>query len=177
MKSKPTQHSVKELQSYGIKPDILVCRCESKIPEEIKSKLALFCNVRPENVIPNLTAANLYAVPLLLEEQGLAKAVCKKLHLDKIEPKNEAWETMINNIMNITEEIDIAIVGKYMQLQDSYLSVAESLRHGGFANNVNVKVGFVDSEEITNENVKEKLGKYKGIVVPGGFGNRGIEGK
>ena len=177
MKSKPTQHSVKELQSYGIKPDILVCRCESAIPEEIKNKLALFCNVRPENVIPNLTAANLYAVPLLLEEQGLAKAVCKKLHLDKIEPKNEAWEKMIDNIMNINEEIDIAIVGKYMQLQDSYLSVAESLRHGGFANNVNVKVGFVDSEEINDSNVKEKLGKYKGIVVPGGFGNRGIEGK
>ncbi len=177
LKSKPTQHSVKELQSYGIKPDILVCRCESQIPDEIRRKIALFCNVRPENVVPNLTAENLYAVPLMLEEQGLAKAVCNHLHLEKKEPQNEEWKAMIDNIKKINEEIDIAIVGKYMQLQDSYLSVAESLRHGGFANNVKVNVGFVDSEEINDNNVKEILGKYKGIIVPGGFGNRGIDGK
>ena len=134
LKSKPTQHSVKELQSFGIKPDILVCRSEIEISDEIRQKLALFCNVRPENVIPNLTADNLYAVPIMLEEQGLAVAACKHLHLDKIEPKNEEWEAMLEKVRNLNKEVKIALVGKYMLLQDSYLSVAESLRHGGFAN-------------------------------------------
>lgn len=177
IKSKPTQHSVKELQSFGIKPDILVCRTETEIPVEIREKLALFCNVRPENVIPNLTAENLYAVPLMLEKNGLATAVCKKLKLKKIKPQNKEWEKLINNIRNLSGEVNIALVGKYMHLQDSYLSVAESLRHGGFANGVKVNIGFIDSETITEENVKEVLGKYDGILVPGGFGNRGIEGK
>lgn len=177
LKSKPTQHSVKDLQSLGIKPDILVCRSEIEIPEDIRKKLALFCNVRPENVIPNLTAGNLYEVPLMLEKQGLARAVCKKLNLDKIEPQNEEWEKMIDNIKNLSGTVKVALVGKYMQLQDSYLSVAESLRHGGFANGVKVEVGFIDSEGINDENVKEILGEYDGILVPGGFGNRGIQGK
>ena len=177
LKSKPTQHSVKELQSFGIKPDILVCRTEVEIPEEIMEKLALFCNVRKENVIPNLTADNLYAVPLMLEKYGLANAVCKKLKLENIESKNESWENMIENIRNLNGEVNIALVGKYMQLQDSYLSVVESLRHGGFANGVKVNIGFIDSETINENNVKEVLGKYDGILVPGGFGNRGIEGK
>ena len=177
LKSKPTQHSVKELQSFGIKPDILVCRSEIEIPDEIKEKLALFCNVRPENVIPNLTAENLYAVPIMLEKYGLAKAVCKQLRLENIEPKNEEWEKMLDNIRNLNGEVNIALVGKYMQLQDSYLSVAESLRHGGFANGVKVNIGFIDSETITEENVKNVLGKYDGILVPGGFGKRGIDGK
>lgn len=177
LKSKPTQHSVKELQSFGIKPDILVCRSEMDIPKEIRDKLALFCNVRPENVIPNLTAENLYAVPLMLEEQGLATAVCKKLHLDNIEPNNKEWEKMIDNIKNLKGVVKIALVGKYMQLQDSYLSVVESLHHGGFANGVKVKIGFIDSELITDENVKDILKEYDGILVPGGFGSRGIEGK
>ena len=177
IKSKPTQHSVKELQSFGIKPDILVCRTETEIPIEIREKLALFCNVRPENVIPNLTAENLYAVPLMLEKYGLATAVCKKLKLEKSEPQNKEWENLIENIRNLSGEVNIALVGKYMHLQDSYLSVAESLRHGGFANGVKVNVGFIDSETITEKNVKDILGKYDGILVPGGFGNRGIEGK
>ncbi len=177
LKSKPTQHSVKELQSFGIKPDILVCRSEIDIPAEIREKLALFCNVRPENVIPNLTAENLYAVPIMLEKQGLAKAVCKKLNLDKIEPKNEEWEKLIETIRNLKGEVNVALVGKYMQLQDSYLSVAESLRHGGFANGVKVNVGFIDSEKITEDTAKDVLKDYDGILVPGGFGNRGIEGK
>lgn len=177
LKSKPTQHSVKELQSFGIKPDILVCRSEIDIPEDIREKLALFCNVRPENVIPNLTAENLYAVPLMLEKYGLAKAVCKKLRLEKIEPQNEEWEKLIENIRILSGEVNIALVGKYMQLQDSYLSVVESLRHGGFANGVKVNIGFIDSETITEETVKKVLGAYDGILVPGGFGNRGIEGK
>ncbi len=177
LKSKPTQHSVKDLQSFGIKPDILVCRSEIEIPDDIRKKIALFCNVRPENVIPNLTANNLYEVPLLLEEQGLAKAVCKKLNLDKQEPQNEEWEKMIANIEKLSGTVKVALVGKYMQLQDSYLSVAESLRHGGYANGVNVEVGFIDSETITPETVEDILGKYDGILVPGGFGSRGIQGK
>ncbi len=177
LKSKPTQHSVKELQSFGIKPDIIVCRTEIDMPKEIREKLALFCNVRPENVIPNLTAENLYAVPLMLEKQGLAKAVCKQLHLERIEPKNEEWENLIENIRNLKGEVNIALVGKYMQLQDSYLSVAESLRHGGFANGVKVNIGFIDSETIDEYTVKDVLKDYDGILVPGGFGNRGIEGK
>ena len=177
LKSKPTQHSVKELQSFGIKPDILVCRSEMDIPKDIRDKLALFCNVRPENVIPNLTAENLYAVPLMLEKQGLARAVCKKLKLKKIEPQNQNWEKMIKNIRNLKGEVKIALVGKYMQLHDSYLSVIESLHHGGFANGVNVSIGFVDSEKITNKNAKQILKEYDGILVPGGFGSRGIEGK
>ena len=165
LKSKPTQHSVKELQSFGIKPDILVCRSEVDIPEEIRGKLALFCNVRPENVIPNLTAENLYAVPLMLENQGLAKAVCRQLHLERVEPKNEEWEKLIDDIRNLNGEVNIALVGKYMQLQDSYLSVAESLRHGGFANGVKVNVGFIDSETITENTVGKVLKEYDGILV------------
>ena len=177
LKSKPTQHSVKELQSFGIKPDVIVCRSEIEIPDEITEKLALFCNVRKENVIPNLTAENLYAVPLMLEKYGLARAVCKKLHLDKIEPQNEEWEKLIENIRNAKEEVSVALVGKYMQLQDSYLSVAESLRHGGFANGVKVNIGFIDSETITEDTVKDVLKDYDGLLVPGGFGSRGVEGK
>ena len=177
LKSKPTQHSVKELQSFGIKPDILVCRSELEIPNEIRDKLALFCNVRPENVIANLTARNLYEVPLLLEKEGLAVQVCKHLNLDKVEANNKAWEEMIENIEVLNGTVKIALVGKYMQLQDSYLSVAESLRHGGYANGVNVDIAFIDSETVTPESVDEVLKGYNGILVPGGFGNRGIEGK
>ncbi len=178
LKSKPTQHSVKELQSMGIKPDILVCRTEHEMSDEMKGKIALFCNVRKECVIQNLTADNLYAVPLMLEEEGLAKAVCNHLNLNKKEPKNEKWEKMIENIRKIgNDTVRIAIVGKYVRLEDSYLSVAESLRHGGYANNVNVDIKYVDSETITEETVDNILGDVQGIVVPGGFGNRGIEGK
>ncbi len=178
LKSKPTQHSVKELQSFGIKPDILVCRSEHEMEEIMKEKIALFCNVRKECVIQNLTADNLYAVPLMLEEQGLATAVCKHLKLDKVEPNNKPWEDMIENIRNIgKEKVKIAIVGKYVRLEDSYLSVAESLRHGGYANNVNIDIKYIDSETITEKNVAEKLKDVQGIVIPGGFGNRGIEGK
>ena len=135
IKSKPTQHSVKELQSLGIKPDILVCRTENDIPEGIKDKLALFCNVRKTSVIPNKTADCLYAVPLMLEQEGLAKEVCKKLQLEERIPDNHEWEEMIKNIRHIDEDkcVTIAIVGKYIQLEDSYLSVAESITHAGFA--------------------------------------------
>ena len=177
LKSKPTQHSVKELQSLGIKADILVCRSEVDIPNEMKEKISLFCNVRPENVIPNLTVDNLYELPLAFEKQGLAKAVCKKLKLDKIEPHNEKWEELISKIKNLNGTVNIALVGKYMKLQDSYLSVIESLKHGGFANGVKVIIGLIDSETITENTVNDILKNYDGILVPGGFGSRGIEGK
>ncbi len=178
IKSKPTQHSVKELQSLGIQPDILVCRTEQEIPDTIREKLALFCNVRKTSVIQNMTADCLYAVPLSLEEEGLAREACNHLKLDKFVPDNSKWEEMIENIRKIKDnkKVKIAIVGKYVKLEDSYISVVESLQHAGFANNVKVEVEMVDSETIVPDNVKEKLSKYDGIVVPGGFGNRGIEG-
>jgi len=178
LKSKPTQHSVKELQSLGIRPDILVCRSELPLDENMKHKIALHCNVKPESVIQNKTVDNLYAVPLMLEEEGLTKEVCKHLKLDNLEANNQEWETMIEKIRNVEDKaVKVAIVGKYIKLEDSYLSVAESLRHSGFENNVKVEIDYIDSEEITNENAKERLKTFNAILVPGGFGNRGIEGK
>ena len=178
LKSKPTQHSVKELQSLGIKPDVLVCRSDDTIPEGMKEKMALFCNVKKQNIIENKTVSDLYEVPLMLEEEGLAKVVCEKLHLDNKEPKNSEWEKMIDKIKNLEDKnVNIAIVGKYVELEDSYLSVIESLKHGGFASNTKVNIELVDSGKINSSNVKDVLGKYNGILVPGGFGNRGIDGK
>ena len=179
IKSKPTQHSVKELQSFGIKPNILVCRTETDIPDSIREKLSLFCNVRKTSVIQNKTADCLYAVPLMLEEEGLAREVCNHLKLENYVPDNTKWEAMIENVRSIDENkiVNIAIVGKYVKLEDSYISVMESLYHAGFANNVKVKVHLIDSETITSDNVATKLKGIDGVVVPGGFGNRGIEGK
>ena len=176
IKSKPTQHSVKELQSFGIKPDILVARADEHIEKSMREKIALFCNVRPENVIENMTAESLYEVPLLLEKEGLARAVCKKLGLNQ-EANNENWIELNKKIKSCEEVVNIALVGKYMKLEDSYLSVAESLRHGGYANGVKIKIGYIDSETITDENAAEVLKDYHGLIVPGGFGSRGIEGK
>lgn len=178
IKSKPTQHSVKELQSLGIKPNILVCRTEMDIPDNIKEKLSLFCNVRKTSVIQNKTASCLYEVPLMLEKEGLAREVCNHLKLDNYVPDNSKWQEMIDNIKSIDDKnvVNIAIVGKYVKLEDSYISVIESLHHAGFANKVNVKVHLIDSEKITRDNVEEKLKGIDGVIVPGGFGNRGIEG-
>ena len=178
IKSKPTQHSVKELQSLGIKPDILVCRTEQDIPDNIREKLSLFCNVRKTSVIQNKTADCLYAVPLMLEKEGLAREVCNHLRLDNYVPDNQKWEDMITKIRNIdkNQEVTIGIVGKYVKLEDSYISVIESIRHAGFANEVNVKIKLVDSETITPNTAEEKLKDLDGIIVPGGFGERGIEG-
>lgn len=178
LKSKPTQHSVKELQSLGIKPDILVCRADGEIPDSMKDKMALFCNVKKDHIIENKTISDLYEVPIMLEEQGLAKAVCEKLHLEREEPNNNEWEEMIDTIKNLDDKnVNVAIVGKYVELEDSYLSVIESLKHGGFANNTKVNIELVDCEKVTQSTAKEILGKYNGILVPGGFGRRGIEGK
>ena len=177
LKSKPTQHSVKELQSLGIMPDVLVCRADTTIPEKMKEKIALFCNVKKENVIENKTVDNLYEIPLMLEKQGLAEAVCKKLNLKNKEPHNEEWEKLIKKIKSTKDKnVNIAIVGKYTKLEDSYLSVIESVKHAGYVNAVKTNVELVDSEKITPSNVKLILQKYDGIIVPGGFGNRGIEG-
>ena len=185
LKSKPTQHSVKELQSIGIKPDILVCRTEMPITENIREKIALFCNVRPENVIANMTAKNLYEVPLMLEKEGLAVDVCKHLKLKNVEAKNEEWQKMIEHFKKIDEKyentdkkkVNIAIVGKYVKLEDSYLSVVESIKHAAYENGVKANIKFIDCETVTNRNAREKLQGIDGIIVPGGFGGRGIEGK
>ncbi len=177
VKSKPTQHSVKELQSLGIKPDILVCRTEIDITDGMREKLSLFCNVRKEQVIQNSTVKCLYEVPLMMEKEGLASEVCKHLHLDKVEPHNHEWEEMIHNIENVEDKtVTIGIIGKYVKLEDSYLSVAESIRHAGFQQHVKTNIRFIDSDRITKENVQKKLEGLDGIIVPGGFGKRGIEG-
>ena len=179
IKSKPTQHSVKELQSLGIQPDILVCRTEQEIPDTIREKLALFCNVRKTSVIQNKTADCLYAVPLMLEEEGLAIEVCNHLRLDNYIPDNSKWAEMIEKIRKIDKnnKVKIAIVGKYIKLEDSYISVIESIKHAGFENNVETEIELIDCETITKDTVQEKLDRFDGIIVPGGFGNRGIEGK
>ncbi len=179
IKSKPTQHSVKELQSMGIQPNIIVCRTELDIPDGIKEKLSMFCNVRKTSVIPNKTADCLYAVPLMLEKEGLAKEVCNHLRLDSYVPDNSKWEALVERIRNIDKEnkVTVAIVGKYVKLEDAYISVMESLYHAGFENDVKVDIKLIDSETINAGNVAEKLKGVKAVVVPGGFGNRGIEGK
>ena len=177
LKSKPTQHSVKELLSLGIQPNIIVCRSELEIPTEIKNKIALFCNVRPVDVIQNLTAESLYEVPLLLEKEGLAHSVCHHLNLEDKEPDLTSWTAMVNRAKNAHRKVTIGLVGKYVALQDAYLSVAEALRHGGINNDAEVHIEWIDSETVTDENAAEVLRGCNGILIPGGFGDRGIEGK
>lgn len=176
-KSKPTQHSVKELLSIGIQPDILVCRCDQPLEQGMKQKIALFCNVTEEGVVDNTTVKSLYEVPLMLESNGLAKIVCKKLGIEDTVPDLEDWKDMVRSIQNCKETITIALVGKYVKLHDAYLSVAEALFHGGIENCVHVEIRWVDSEDINADTVHTLLDGCRGILVPGGFGNRGIEGK
>ena len=176
LKSKPTQHSVKELLSLGIQPDILVCRTDSPLPDDVRHKIALFCNVEPECVIPNVTASTLYEVPLLLEKEGLCRVVCRKLGLGAGEPDMAEWRALVEKIHGVHKSVKIALVGKYTGLHDAYLSVAESLFHAGTACDAQVHIEWVDSETLTAENVGEVLGGCGGVLVPGGFGDRGIEG-
>lgn len=176
LKSKPTQHSVKELLSIGIQPDILVCRTSQPMTEDICRKIALFCNMEPDCVIPNTTASTLYEVPLLLEREGLANVVCRKLELACGAPDLTAWSEMVARIKTASRHVSIALVGKYTELHDAYLSVEESLFHAGTANNVIVDINWVDSSKLTQENAESVLGGCAGILVPGGFGDRGIEG-
>ena len=175
-KTKPTQHSVKELLSIGIQPDILVCRTNQPMTEEICRKIALFCNMEPDCVIPNTTASTLYEVPLLLEHEGLANVVCRKLELNCGTPDLTAWTEMVARIKTANRHVTIALVGKYTELHDAYLSVEESLFHAGTANHVIVDINWVDSSKLTQENAESILGGCAGILVPGGFGDRGIEG-
>ena len=176
LKSKPTQHSVKELLSVGIQPDILVCRTDAEISEDVRHKIALFCNVEPDCVIQNLTAQTLYEAPLLLEREGLADCVCRKLGLGNVQPDLAEWAAMVRRIKAAKRHVRIALVGKYIQLHDAYLSVSESLFHAAAANDAVCDIKWVDSEELTAENINDVLGDCAGILVPGGFGDRGIEG-
>ncbi|MBQ8039367.1 MAG: CTP synthase, partial [Lachnospiraceae bacterium] len=177
MKTKPTQMSVKTLQGMGIWPDILVCRTEYPLEEGIKEKLALFCNVKKEHVLQNMDADSLYEVPIMMEEENLAGAVCDCLHIGCSEPDLKDWKEMLADMKAASDSVDIAIVGKYVELHDAYLSVAEALKHGGIANRVNVNIHWIEAENVTNENTRELLGNMQGILVPGGFGKRGTEGK
>ena len=176
LKSKPTQHSVKELLSVGIQPDVLVCRTDSPLPEDMRRKIALFCNVGEDCVIQNLTASTLYEVPLLLEKEGLCRVVCRKLGLNAGEPDMRHWHELVEQIHRATRPVTIALVGKYTELHDAYLSVAESLFHAGTACGAQVDIRWVDSQHLTAENIADALAGCKGILVPGGFGDRGIEG-
>lgn len=179
MKTKPTQASVKELQGMGIQPDILVCRSDYPLDQGLKDKIALFCNVPSQNVIQNLDVDVLYEVPLAMEKEHLADVVCKCLHMDCPAPEPHAWKEwndMITAWKNPEKKVRVALVGKYVSLHDAYISVVESLKHAGVANDAEVEIKWVDSELVTPENVEETLGDVDGILVPGGFGDRGIEG-
>ena len=175
-KSKPTQHSVKELQSYGINPDIIVARCDETIPQSVLDKISLFCNVEKRCVIQNKTLPSLYEVPFMLEEQNLADIVCEKTGLEIRKPDLSEWQQVVANIKASTKPVNIALVGKYVALHDAYLSVSEALYHGGFENHAKVNIQWIDSEGLENANLDEVFKDTDGIILPGGFGNRGIEG-
>jgi CTP synthase len=177
LKTKPTQHSVKELRGIGIQPDIIVCRSEKSIPDDLKEKIGLFCNVDGNSVIQNLDAENLYEVPLMLHKEGLDTLVCEKLSLPCKEIDNTEWSNMVNNIKNLSRSVTIALVGKYVELHDAYISVVESLNHGGYANDANINIKWINAMDVTKENAAEYLKDVDGILVPGGFGDRGVEGK
>ena len=176
-KSKPTQHSVKELQGMGISPSIIVLRVDEKIEDAgIFSKIAHFCNVKPDCVIENLTLPNLYEAPLMLEKANLSGIVCRELGIDAPDPDLSEWRALVERIHCQSKVVRIGLVGKYVQLHDAYLSVAEALRHAGYALDAKVEIEWIDSEGLTAKNTAEKLSTVQGVIVPGGFGNRGIEG-
>lgn len=177
LKTKPTQHSVKELRSIGIQPDLIVCRSEKKISSELKRKIGLFCNVEEEAVIENLDADTLYEVPLLLYKEGLDAIVCKKLNLSCGEPDNSEWENMVEKIKKPKKRVTIGLVGKYVELHDAYLSVVEALSHGGLVHDAEVRVKWISAMEVRKDRAKEIFEDVDGILVPGGFGERGVEGK
>ena len=177
LKSKPTQHSVKELLGLGIQPDVILCRSDYPLSREILEKISLFCNIPVDHAIPNLTADILYEVPLMLEREGLANVVVRRLGLICHAPDLTEWATMVYRAKNVKDTVEIALVGKYVSLHDAYLSVVEALTHGGIENDVKVHIRWVDSETVTQDNVAQALEGVQGILVPGGFGNRGIEGK
>lgn len=175
-KSKPTQHSVKELQGMGINPNIIVLRCDEPLEESIFKKISLFCNVKQDCVIENITLPNLYEAPLMLERSDFSKVVCRELGIDAPEPDLSEWTKMVGRINSLTKSVTIGLVGKYVELHDAYLSVAEALRHAGYYNDASVDIQWIDSEKISDQNYKEILKGLDGILIPGGFGSRGIEG-
>ncbi len=176
MKTKPTQHSVKALRSIGIQPDVIVCRTEIPITTEAKDKIALFCNVKTGNVVQNADAPTLYEVPLMLEKEGLADIVCRELHLQPDHVDLSDWKEIAQRYLTPTRTVKIALVGKYVELHDAYLSVAEALTHAAIAHHVEVKLSWLSSEEISSANAEGQLQGYDGIIAPGGYGDRGAEG-
>ena len=175
-KSKPTQHSVKELQGMGINPDIIVLRCDEPLEESIFKKISMFCNVKEDCVIENRTLDSLYEAPLMLEQSNFSGVVCRELAIDAPAPELSEWQSLVDRIKSRGREVTIALVGKYVQLHDAYLSVAEALHHAGFSNGLHVNIEWIDSEEMDEKNYKERLKGIDGILVPGGFGDRGTEG-
>ena len=175
-KTKPTQHSVKELQGMGIAPDIIILRCDEHLEPSIFRKIAMFCNVKDDCVIENVTLPTLYEAPVMLEQSGFSSIVCRELNINAPDIDLGEWERMLERIENRRKSVKIALVGKYVQLHDAYLSVAEALRHAGYEKGCFVDIEWLDSEGVTCENVKEKLAGCDGVIVPGGFGSRGIEG-
>ena len=175
-KTKPTQHSVKELQGMGINPNIIVLRCDEPLEENIFKKIALFCNVKPDCVIENMTIPVLYEAPIMLEKNHFSDIVCRELGIYTGEPDLTDWNEMLDRIKNRNKKVTIGLVGKYVQLHDAYLSVAEALRHAGYVYGARVQIKWIDSETVNDKNAAETLAGCDGILVPGGFGNRGIEG-
>jgi CTP synthase len=177
MKTKPTQHSVKELRSIGIQPDVLVCRCDRPLQPGLKDKLSAFCDVPVEAVIMAQDASSIYEVPLNLEQEGLAQQTLQLLKLETRIPNLSQWEILVRQMQSPTKEVEIAIVGKYVQLSDAYLSVVEALSHAAFSQGSRIKLRWISAEDIENDNPETYLGNIGGIVVPGGFGIRGVDGK
>ncbi len=176
LKTKPTQASVKDLQGMGIQPDIIVCRSERALGQDIKDKIALFCNVPGDHVMQNLDVEYLYEAPLAMEAEGLAKVACECLKLECPTPNLDDWKQMVNDLRNPDKEVNIALVGKYTQLHDAYISVVEALKHGGIASHATVNIKWVNSEHLNGENIQDILKDTQGIIIPGGFGDRGVEG-
>jgi CTP synthase len=177
LKTKPTQHSVKELRSIGIQPDIIVCRSEKPLSRELKDKIGLFCNVDGNSVIQNIDAGNIYEVPLLLKEEGLDDIVVRKLDIKCEDSHMDEWKSMVDRIKNLKGRVKIALVGKYVELHDAYMSVVEALKHGGIANDCDVDIEWVNASDVDESTIESLLKGADGILVPGGFGDRGVEGK
>ncbi|AFZ48169.1 CTP synthase [Cyanobacterium stanieri PCC 7202] len=177
LKTKPTQHSVKELRSLGIQPDVLVCRCDRTIPASIKDKIAEFCDVSPEAVITSSDASSIYEVPLILEKEGLAEQILNRLRLENRTPDLERWENLVQKMKSPNYKLQVAIVGKYIQLSDAYLSVVEALIHAGIHGDSEIELCWVDAEDIETNGPDKYLSHVQGILVPGGFGHRGVDGK
>lgn len=177
LKTKPTQHSVKELRGLGIQPEVIILRSEKEVNTSIKEKISLFCNVESKAVIQNMDASELYEVPLMLEKEGLADFVCEKMNIPCGKPDLSQWEAMVERSKNLSATVRVALVGKYVELHDAYLSVVEALKHGGIANDRKVEIKWIHSEDVTEDNAKSCFEDIDGIIIPGGFGERGIEGK